>query len=191
MIYKSCCKSELFFNSCPRWKYREEFFTPNLCIAYIPTHPAVHITTYFTSNSHTFQDKHFLPPLTFPHCPGLNWDAQKKTSMGVVESFWLCSWIAEISILKIGHKKAISCISQVKNSGGLSSLSKYMFWIQVSRLLNLWWKPYCVPWVTSHHTSCLYLGSPPYSSSLLGQWLMSPVKFALKSWRGELGLRDM
>ena len=154
-------------------------------------HPAVHITTYFTSNSHTFQDKHFLPPLTFPHCPGLNWDAQKKTSMGDVESFWLCSWIAEISILKIGHKKAISCISQVKNSGGLSSLSKYMFWIQVSRLLNLWWKPYCVPWVTSHHTSCLYLGSPPYLSSLLGQWLTSPVKFAVKSWREVLALRDM
>ena len=57
----SPCESELFFNSCPRWKHREEFFTPNLCIAYIPTQlctlphilPQIHtlskINTFFAS----------------------------------------------------------------------------------------------------------------------------------------------
>ena len=167
MIYKSCCKSELFFNSCPRWKYREEFFTPNLCIGYIPTHPAVHITTYFTSNSHTFQDKHFLPPLTFPHCPGLSWDAEKKTSMGVVESYLLCSWIAEISILKITRRQFLASLrsrTQVGCPVCQSICFEYKsagYLIFGENLIVCLGSP-----LTSHHTSCLYLGSPPYSSSL-------------------------
>ena len=65
-VVTSHCEPQQFFNSCRRRERGEEFFFPNLCAAYIPTQAAVHITTYFTSNSHTFPDKHFLNPLTFP-----------------------------------------------------------------------------------------------------------------------------
>ena len=59
-LFASHCEPQQFFNSCRRWERGEEFFFPNLCAAYIPTQAAVHITTYFTSNSHTFPDKHFF-----------------------------------------------------------------------------------------------------------------------------------
>ena len=72
------CKSELFLNSCPQRKHGEEFFTPNLCISYIPTHQ-LRTLPHILPQIHTLSKINtFLPPLTFPYCPGWSLDAQKK-----------------------------------------------------------------------------------------------------------------
>ena len=91
------CKSELFLNSCPQRKHGEEFFTPNLCISYIPTHQ-LRTLPHILPQIHTLSKINtFLPPLTFPYCPGWSLDAQKSCSttswlqciaMGDLGIFW-------------------------------------------------------------------------------------------------------
>ena len=89
------CKSELFLNSCPQRKHGEEFFTPNLCISYIPTHQ-LRTLPHILPQIHTLSKINtFLPPLTFPYCPGWSLDAQKSCST--------TSWLQCITMGDLGN----------------------------------------------------------------------------------------